>query len=100
MARLMATTDDPALQSSKREAILVCLLWLVATVYSIGYCARFGYGRTLDELTFVAGIPDWVFWGIVVPWTACTAISCWFAARVMRDDPLGDDMNNESIDAS
>jgi hypothetical protein len=85
--------------SSKREALFAASLWLAAVLYTVGYCSRFGYRRTADDLTFVVGIPDWVFWGIVAPWTFCTVVSIWFALRFMRDDPLGDEAATDPADA-
>src|SRR5262245_44163658 len=64
--------EDPVLISSRREALLVFLIWLLAAGYSIGVCYAWGYGRDAATLTYVLGFPDWVFWGVVVPWSACT----------------------------
>jgi len=82
--------EDPVVRSARREAIWAFSLWLAAAVYTLTYCYRFGYGdRPLDELGFVLWFPDWVFWGIVVPWIACTVVTIYFAFRVMGDEPLG-----------
>ncbi|HEV7223665.1 MAG TPA: DUF997 family protein [Pirellulales bacterium] len=81
--------EDPLLRSARREALVVLGVWLAAFVYTIGYCYAFGYGRDPDTLSFVLGFPDWVFWGVVTPWSACTAISIWFAMAFMSDDDLG-----------
>ncbi|MEX2187741.1 MAG: DUF997 family protein [Pirellulales bacterium] len=91
---------DPLVASSKREALFAASLWLAAIVYTVGYCSLFGYHRGADDLTFVLGIPDWVFWGIVTPWTVCTVVSIWFALRIMRDDPLGDEAATDPADAA
>jgi len=90
---------DPLVTHTRREAIFAVALWLAATVYTVGYCAAYGYERPVSELTFVLGIPSWVFWGIVAPWTACTVISICFAARFMCDDPLGDEAVADAIGA-
>ena len=37
------------------------------------------------------GFPTWVFWGILVPWMACTAVSVWFAFAFMGDEDLGEE---------
>jgi hypothetical protein len=87
---------DPLVASSRREAIFAVSVWFAATVYTVGYCAIFGYEPAPSELEFVLGFPAWVFWGIVVPWSASTIVSIWFAARVMRDDPLGEETTTES----
>ena len=40
--------------------------------------------------------PDWVFWGIVVPWVICVLVSVVFAFRIMGDEPLGDEIDAET----
>lgn len=95
----MPSRPDPLVSSSRREALFAVGLWFAAAVYTVGYCAAFGYGQKTGKLAFVLGVPDWVFWGIVVPWTVCTLVSIWFAMRMMRDDPLGDEATTDPADA-
>jgi hypothetical protein len=80
--------EDPLLRSARREAIVSLVLTALALTYTVGYAALFGYGRTAESLRFVMGIPDWVFWGIVVPWLACLATSWWFSFYFVEDDLL------------
>jgi hypothetical protein len=86
---LTPSRDDPVLRSARREALVVLAVWLTAMLYTVGYCYAFGYRRDPESLTFVLGFPDWVFWGIVTPWTVCTLFSGWFAFAFMTDDDLG-----------
>src|SRR5690348_9591942 len=88
------TTDDPVLQSSRREAITVFATLLCAMSYTVIYCHAYGYGRELSDLKFVLGFPDWIFWGIVTPWAVCIAFSFAFGAVFMRDEDLGEDMES------
>jgi hypothetical protein len=94
--------EDPIVISSRREAICFAVLWGSTLAYTVGYCFTHGYvsdshgfDRTLDGslegMTFVLGWPDWVFWGIIFPWSVCTLISIVFATVVMRDAPLGEE---------
>ncbi len=83
--------DDPVLQSPRREAIVVIATWVVAMTYTVTYCYLFGYNRTVADLKFVFGFPDWIFWGVVTPWTACIVFSFFFGAMFMRDEDLGQD---------
>lgn len=69
-------------------------LWLAAMVYTIAYCHFNGYGRDAESLTFVLWFPDWVFWGVIVPWTVCLLFSLVFAFRIMGDEPLGEEVDN------
>jgi hypothetical protein len=95
--------EDPVVTSSRREAVFFVVLWSATLAYCVGYCYTHGYDRgtpgydrkldaSLDGMTFVFGWPDWVFYGVVVPWLVCTAISVVFATFVMRDAPLGEEL--------
>jgi hypothetical protein len=59
--------------------------------YSVTYCYCYGYGRDRASLRFVLGFPDWVFWGLLVPWVICIVLSWWFSHVFMRDEDLGED---------
>jgi hypothetical protein len=80
--------EDPLLKSARREMRAAATVWGLALVYTITVCTQFGYGRDPQTLTFVLGFPDWVFWGIIVPWGACTLTAAWFAFGFIRDEPL------------
>lgn len=91
-------TDDPVLRSARREALVVLAAWLAALAYTITYCYRHGYHRAPDSLTFVLGFPDWVFWGIVLPWTVCLLFSFYFGATFVRDEDLGEELPEQDDD--
>ena len=63
-------------------------IWFLATAYSVGYCCTYGYNRAPDSLKFVFGFPDWVFWGLVLPWGVCTIVASGFAFWFMKDEDL------------
>lgn len=101
--------DSPSYRSSLREAIFVLVLWFICFLWSVGYSYVFGYSqhprvagdisamlpdlsahdRTAESLTtpFGLGVPDWAFWGLLVPWLACTVITLWVCLVWMKDDP-------------
>jgi hypothetical protein len=87
-----ALAEDRLVRSARREALFALAVWLVSMVYTITYCYLNGYNRAPESLTFVLWFPDWVFWGIVVPWIACVILSTWFAFRFMGDEPLEDEI--------
>jgi len=87
----VAETENTLLQGARREALVMLAWWLATLTYTVGYCYRNGYGRAIEDLTFVCGFPDWVFWGIVVPWVVCFLFSVWFAFFFMKDAPMDDD---------
>lgn len=80
--------EDPVLTSSRREMSVAVVIWALALIYTIGYCSLFGYHRTAESLTFVLGFPDWIFYGLVVPWVVSTVVSGIFAFAFMRDEDL------------
>ena len=83
---------DPVLISAWKEARLVFGVLLAAGAYTVIVCGWMGYGRKPDSLKFVFGFPDWIFWGIVVPWGTCIVLSTWLGATFFRDDDLGDEL--------
>jgi hypothetical protein len=93
----MHRREDPVLTSSRREAFLALAIWLVACVYSITTCYQMGYGRDAATLTYVLGMPDWIFWGVFTPWTVCTVLSFLLSYFVIRDEDLGEQRAEEHV---
>ena len=87
--------DDPVLASARREALLVGVVWLAAITYTTAYCYWNGYGRTAESLRFVLGFPDWIFWGVILPWGLSLVLTCWFAFGIMTDHPLEEDPEDD-----
>lgn len=92
----MAHPPDPVFRHARREAAIILLVWLASTVYCCVYCYLYGYIRPgrppgPGDLHPILGMPSWVFWGIMVPWAACTVFTFWFAGWYMADDDLGYD---------
>lgn len=81
---------DPVFINSRREAILITVVWLCAMLWSVPYCYINGYPVNFDSDTFqtVWGIPAWVFWGIGVPWVVANMLTIAFCVFVMKDDDL------------
>lgn len=88
--------EEPAVSTARREALVVLLIFLGAMIYTVTYCYLNGYDRRPETLTFVLGFPDWVLWGIVVPWGVCLLLSFWFGHTFMRDADLGKSADAES----
>lgn len=83
------------LRHARREALVVLFTWLGALAYTVLYCKFHAYGRSPDDLKFVLGFPDWVFWGVLAPWALCFVVALWFAAFFMKDDALGEERNDQ-----
>ena len=88
-----ARGEKTLVRSARREAALALSIWLVAMLYTITYCYLNGYGRPVESLTFVWWFPDWVFWGIVLPWGICVLLSTVFALAVMGHESLGEEID-------
>lgn len=87
---------DPVVRNSRREAIIIGLVWLASTLFCCFYSWWFGYGSAEHPLTSqdvrpIWGIPSWAFWGYIVPWVVCALFTIWFAGFYMVDDDLGRD---------
>jgi hypothetical protein len=89
--------DNPLVRHARREAVQVLAIWLATMIYTVSYCSLYGTGRTLDNLTYILGFPDWIFGGVIAPWFVCLAISTWFAFWGMKDDPLGADRDESEV---
>ncbi|MBS0210706.1 MAG: DUF997 family protein [Planctomycetes bacterium] len=92
------STGNVLLRTARREAFWSLVVWGAALVYTVVYCTRYGYDRSIDDLTYVLGFPDWVFYGIVVPWGVCYLISALFAFVIIKDAPLADDVPEALVD--
>ena len=86
----MADTQwDPVYRNAKREALVILAAYSVSLIYTVSYCYANGYGRPPESIETYWGIPDWVFWGVFAPWTACALFTTWFTFFYMGDDDLG-----------
>jgi hypothetical protein len=95
----MTLREDPVVRTARREAWASLAVWLVAMSYTLAYCYFFGYRRDPVTLTLTWGVPDWVLWGVVAPWTACTIVAGIFAFAFVADVDLGKELD-ESVDSS
>jgi hypothetical protein len=80
---------DPVYVNARREGVLILVAWAVCMAWTVTYSYVFGYHVDPDSLSITLGIPTWIVWGVVAPWIAATAFSCWFALFYMVDDDLG-----------
>ena len=90
--------ENSLLRSARREAALVLVMWFLAMAYSVTFCYVFGYGRTTENLRFIWGFPDWVFWGVVVPWVLCAVLSLLISNFYMTDQDMGVDPDEAGED--
>jgi hypothetical protein len=83
--------EQQILQHARREGLLLLAVWAAALVWCTTVCYLLGYRRPAQAMTLVLGMPDWVFWGVVLPWGLCLLFSGWFCFAYMADDDLGRD---------
>lgn len=81
--------EDPLVRSSRREAVIVTLMFLASMAYTLTYCGINGYGDDA-KIELIFGFPEWVFYGVLVPWVVCTIVSIIYAVVFITDDPLGE----------
>lgn len=86
--------EDPLVRSSRREAVIVTLMFLAAMAYTLSYCGIYGYGPNAKITPLVFGFPHWIFYGVLVPWVVCTVVSIIYAVVFITDDPLGEAAEN------
>ncbi len=96
-----ASSTDPVLRHSRREAIIIGLAWLAATIYCCVYSYLFGYirhGHPLgrDDVRPILGIPRGSFWGYHRPLGRLRAVHVLVRGLVRHaDDDLGHDHTAE-----
>jgi hypothetical protein len=83
--------EQELLRHARREGLLIMTLWAAGLVWCVGGSYLFGYQRDPEAIGLILGMPDWVFWSVVVPWALCLGFSVWFCFRYMADDDLGQD---------
>ncbi len=87
--------EQQLLRNARREGLLIMAVWALALVWSVTAGYILGYNRDAASIQLILGIPDWIFWSVVVPWLICFIFSTWFCFWYMADDDLGRDRAGE-----
>ena len=90
-----AGKEQRLLRHARREGLVILIVWGLALCWSVGSAYVLGYGRDVQDIRLILGMPDWVFWSVVFPWVLCLAFSVWFCFFFMADDDLGTDRFEE-----
>ena len=90
-----AGKEQQLLRHARREGLVIMVVWAAALVWSVASAYVLGHHRDAETVTLIFGIPDWVFWSVVLPWGLCLAFSVWFCFAFMADDDLGQDPEEE-----
>ena len=117
--------EDPVYQHGRREAIFVLSVWACCFVYTVSYSYLYGYvvhvpdpastgpspadlvgpleawNRDPASVTYPwgLGIPDWVFYGVVLPWCVCFVLSLWYVFAFFVEDDLGEEWEEPAGEA-
>lgn len=83
--------EDPLVRHSRMEAAVAGLIWLAFMTSVVGISFALGSGRKPADVTYVFGVPDWVFFGVVIPWVVGVGVSYWYAFTFVRDESIGED---------
>lgn len=83
---------DPVYLHSRREAILIFIVWLLGLLWAVPFCYFQGYVGNVDpqNVPLILGMPSWLFWGIAVPWVVADLFTVWLCFFYMEDDDLGE----------
>jgi len=79
---------DQVYRHSLRESLVAVSAWLVCGVYSVTYCFLNGHGRKPDEIEVTWGIPNWVLFGVFLPWVLCNVFAWWYCFCFVKDQEL------------
>jgi hypothetical protein len=83
--------EQRLLRNARREGLVIMAVWAAALLWSVGSGVLLGYRRSAQKMQLIFGMPDWVFWSVVLPWALCFLFSIWFCFAFMADDDLGQD---------
>jgi hypothetical protein len=86
-----ARKEQRLLRNARREGGVIMIVWAVALLWTVTAGYFLGYHRPADTIHLILGIPEWVFWSVVLPWALCLLFSAWFCFIYMADDDLGQD---------
>jgi hypothetical protein len=100
-------------RNSLGEFRFVSVCWFCAFLWTLSFCYLRGYQhpadswlvqiglaepRTSGNFRLVLGMPDWIVWGIMLPWIICSVITVLYGLYGMKDDDLGIEAEGETHD--
>lgn len=83
--------DDPVFRNTRREALLILVIWGITLCWVVPYSIINGYAppQSPEELKLVWGMPEWIFYGVALPWIIASAVTFGLCLFVIQDDDLG-----------
>ncbi|MEC5127429.1 DUF997 family protein [Verrucomicrobiales bacterium BCK34] len=75
-------------RQSRKELYFMVASWVVFAGWTISYVGLKGGAKEGEALRLVWGMPEWVVYGILIPWIFGLGLTVWFALRFMKDTDL------------
>ncbi len=88
---LPSAREQQLLKHARREGLLIMAIWAICLVWSSLSGYFLGYNTQAANVSLILGMPSWIFWSVVLPWSLCLIFSVWFCFSFMADDDLGQD---------
>jgi hypothetical protein len=89
-------------RQSRKEFYFMVAAWCVFAIWTISYVGLKGGHQEGATLQLMWGMPEWVVFGILLPWVFALGLTVWFALRFMKDTDLdpnaGDSTNGEEAE--
>ncbi len=87
-SNLSGKSYEPVFLNARREALVTLFIWIVGLTWTVGYCFLTGYNVPAEQMKATLGIPNWIFWGVLVPWVLIILFTIWFGLFYIADDEL------------
>jgi uncharacterized membrane protein YhdT len=84
-------TEDPRYRVSDREALIAAAFFVAYIVVTIGTAWLLGGNQGIDEIGFVLGFPDWLFWSTLVLGAVFCVVPYFLIKRFFTDMSLDAD---------
>ena len=79
---------EPIFLNARREALVTIAVWIIGLAWTVGCCSLTGYDVPADEMKVTFGMPNWIFWGVLVPWVLIILFTIWFGLLYIAEDEL------------
>lgn len=91
---------DPVYLHARKEAVLILAVWFLALLWTLpmSYFNGFESQVDIEQVSFIFGMPKWVFWGIGLPWMMANLITIWFCFFYFSEDDLDPQQDADSSD--
>lgn len=87
---------DPRYQQCSREMRASIIFWIAYTAAVVAPAAWLGYGKSVGEMSFVAGVPAWVFWPSLISLVFCAVVPALLVKLVFRNFSIAPDEGEEA----